>query len=55
VTTGALLLSTAAQPGPFMIGAAALALLLIGIRNAWDAVTHIVVTRADSDAIDSNT
>jgi len=27
----------------FAIGAAALGLLLIGIHNAWDAVTHIVV------------
>lgn len=30
----------------FVIGAAALALLLIGIHNAWDTVTHIVVSSA---------
>lgn len=34
----------------FTIGAAALALLFIGIHNAWDAVTHIVVTRPHGDA-----
>jgi hypothetical protein len=27
-----------------VIGAAALALLLIGIHNAWDTVTHIVLS-----------
>jgi hypothetical protein len=33
----------------FVIGAAALALLLIGIHNAWDTVTHIVLSNAESD------
>lgn len=33
-----------AQVPLFMIGAAALALLLIGIHNAWDTVTHIVIS-----------
>jgi hypothetical protein len=33
----------------FVVGAAALALLLIGIHNAWDTVTHIVLT--DSDGV----
>ena len=28
----------------FVIGGAALGLLLIGIHNAWDTVTHIVVS-----------
>lgn len=32
----------------FVIGSAALGLLLIGIHNAWDTVTHIVVTQSDS-------
>lgn len=27
-----------------------LSLLLIGIHNAWDAVTHIVVTGSNGDA-----
>ena len=31
------------RPALFGIGAAALGLLLIGIHNAWDTVTHIVV------------
>jgi hypothetical protein len=33
----------------FVIGTAALALLLIGIHNAWDTVTHIVLSNAESD------
>lgn len=37
----------------FVIGAAALGLLLIGIHNAWDTVTHIVVTQAGSDGSSS--
>lgn len=47
---GALLLSTGTRVALFTIGAAALALLFIGIHNAWDAVTHIVVTRRNGDA-----
>jgi len=39
------LLRTSA-PGPlFVIAAAALGLLLIGIHNAWDTVTHIVLEK----------
>ena len=34
-----------ADAGPFLVAFAALGLLLIGIRNAWDSVTHIVTTR----------
>jgi hypothetical protein len=30
-------------------GAAALGLLLIGIHNAWDTVTHIVLSNTESD------
>ena len=37
---------------PFAIGGAATALLLIGIHNAWDTVTHIVVVGADEAAAD---
>jgi len=33
----------------FAVGAAALGLLLIGIHNAWDSVTHIVVTASQDD------
>jgi hypothetical protein len=32
-----------------VIGAVALGLLLLGIRNAWDSVIHIVVTGADGE------
>jgi len=34
-----------ARPALFLIGAAALVLLLIGIHNAWDAVTYQVFVR----------
>jgi hypothetical protein len=30
----------------FVIGAVALGLLLIGIHNAWDSVTHVVISSA---------
>jgi len=33
----------------FVIGAAALSLLVIGIHNAWDSITHIVVSTPRSD------
>jgi hypothetical protein len=33
----------------FAIGGAALALLLIGIHNAWDSVTHIALGGADTE------
>lgn len=42
-------LSPVGGEGPlFAIGSAALTLLLIGIHNAWDTVTHIVVTQSES-------
>jgi len=31
-----------ARPALFLVGAAALLLLFVGIHNAWDAVTHLV-------------
>ncbi len=37
---------------PFGIGAAALGLLLIGIHNAWDAITHLIVRRSACPAED---
>ena len=33
----------------FVVAGAALALLLVGIHNAWDSVTHIVVRGGDED------
>ncbi len=38
-----LLMSTTTRLALFVVAGAALGLLLIGIRNAWDTVTHIVV------------
>ncbi len=49
----AFFLRTATQIAEFVIGAAALGLLLIGIHNAWDSVTYMVV--AGSDDNDSTT
>jgi hypothetical protein len=46
----ALFLRTTTQLALFVIGGAALGLLLIGIRNAWDTVTHIVVVGSRGDA-----
>jgi hypothetical protein len=45
----AVLLGVATSPALFVIGAAALALLLIGIHNAWDTVTHLVVGGPSGD------
>jgi hypothetical protein len=45
----ALFLRTISPVAMFLIGAAALGLLLIGIHNAWDSITHIVV-KSDGDA-----
>jgi hypothetical protein len=45
-----------ANHATFGIGAAALGLLLVGIHNAWDSVTHMIVLRAAQEhapAIDS--
>ena len=38
------------HPALFGIAAVALALLLVGIHNAWDAVTHIVVSNSQREA-----
>jgi hypothetical protein len=43
---GAFELPSHPESTPFAIAGAALALLLIGIHNAWDSVTYIVVERA---------
>ena len=50
LAAAALLLRTTTQAALFVIGAAALGFLLIGIHNAWDTVTHIVVTSAPREA-----
>jgi hypothetical protein len=46
-------LRTVAPAPMFVIGAAALGLLLIGIHNAWDTVTHIVLTDSEGDGQNS--
>jgi len=49
VAAGAVLLRTSTQASLFVIAAAALGLLLIGIHNAWDTVTYVVVARVQED------
>jgi len=44
LTAAALLLRTGTKLGGFVIAGVALALLFIGIHNAWDTVTYLVVT-----------
>ncbi len=46
---GAVALSTAAARALFVIGAAAVLLLFIGIHNAWDAVIYIAIDRQQAD------
>lgn len=43
LAVGALLLPSATTTALFLIAASALSLLLIGIHNAWDTVTHLVI------------
>ncbi len=45
-----LFVNAATQAAMFAVGAAALGLLLVGIHNAWDSVTHIVVGAAGWDS-----
>lgn len=47
LAVAAVLLRSNPRPVLFVIGAATLGLLLIGIHNAWDTVTHIVVSESD--------
>lgn len=42
-------LGTATSPALCATGVASLGLLLIGIHNAWDAVTHMVVAQPEDD------
>jgi len=46
----ALFLSSLTQLALFVIAAVALGLLLIGIHNSWDTVTHLVITESQNDA-----
>jgi hypothetical protein len=47
LTVTAALLRSSPRLALFVIGAAALGLLFIGIHNAWDTVTYIVLSNAD--------
>ena len=49
LTTAAVLLRTSLQVASFVVAAAALGLLLIGIHNAWDTVTYVVVSESHGD------
>lgn len=54
VTYGSLAISsvlfdTAPDAAPFVVAASSLTLLLIGIHNAWDTVTHILVGAPEPD------
>ncbi len=46
LTVAGLLLRAGGRVPPFVIGGAALSLLLIGIHNSWDTVAYLVVERA---------
>ncbi len=47
LTTADVMLRSDFQFALFIVAAAALGLLFIGIHNAWDSVTHIVSTRRE--------
>ncbi len=51
LTIAALFLRTTPQVAMFVIGAVAFSMLLLGIHNAWDSVTHIVAFRLPGDEI----
>jgi hypothetical protein len=47
---GAIVLAGHARAALFVVGAAVLVLLFLGIRNAWDTVVYIAVSRREGDA-----
>jgi len=49
LSLSALFLRSRTEGALFVIAAAALGLLLIGVHNAWDSVTHIVFHHAAAD------
>jgi hypothetical protein len=49
LTTAAALLRAHEQTALFVVAAVALGLLVVGIHNAWDSITHIVVSDSDDD------
>jgi hypothetical protein len=49
LTVAGVLVQSNARLALFLVGAAALGLLFIGIHNAWDTVTHVVLTAPGDD------
>lgn len=49
LAVGALVLRTATLAAEFLIAGSALGLLLIGIHNAWDTVTYVIVAHVKGD------
>jgi hypothetical protein len=50
LVVAALLLRASTRAALFVVGAAALDLLLVGIHNAWDTVTYVVLSAVRDDA-----
>jgi hypothetical protein len=50
IALAALLLRTTTRPALFAIGAGTLGMLAIGVHNAWDTVTYMVVTGSRDDS-----
>lgn len=53
LTVAAFFLRPGSEVGLFEVAVVALGLLLIGIHNAWDTVTHIVMTRGEVEDSES--
>jgi hypothetical protein len=54
LTGGALGIPARAHESLFVVGAATLLLVFIGIHNAWDTVTFILVTRLGEDRVEED-
>jgi len=52
---GGIVLTRRPEASLFVIGAAALLLLFIGIHNAWDAVTYVALQRQRPEPADGQT
>jgi hypothetical protein len=50
LATASMLLRRTPTHALFLVGAATLCLLFVGIRNAWDTITHLVVSELQDDA-----
>jgi hypothetical protein len=49
LTLSALFLRTYPQPALFFVAGSALGLLVIGIHNAWDTVTYMIVSGSETE------